>query len=434
MEMVSGVPGAGKTYHMVTFLLKHIEGIKKTSEKQKSKKDIILISNIDGLKMDHLSLESEIGKSLGLRIFPESEMKRFKNEIGRVTDEITKLEKAEQTETKLYLKFKEDLEKKVAFYRKVEEDYQKYCVILSTKQEELAAFFNVKFFEDNYIKKNTAVILCVDEIQRLFGSLSSHSRAAQSIFLFFEMHRHLGIDIIFALQTPTAIPSRITSLCDYHRRAMPKGFASGLGFFLYHEYSGGKALGRYPKKLRIKKKVFEEYKSQDQMQTVKSKNALVPLLMMLLASICMLAAGGVYAMNSFKQNKVVTASGAVEKEEKAKDTVTVKKDQPEKLVASAKDNDIGKDYQEKAKSRVDFSNLIHGVRKKVEKITQKEYEETRVDTFYRCSDDGKQRIMYFYDDRLNEWIEWSRYIPDQNSDRFFKKVSDQVFLMTAIKD
>ncbi len=70
-----------------------------------------------------------------------------------------------------------------------------------------------------YLRANNykRVIYIHDEAQRTFGGIRENKE-----FFFFEYSRHLGIDIFLLVQTVSALPRRLTEVCEYVIDARPR--------------------------------------------------------------------------------------------------------------------------------------------------------------------------------------------------------------------
>jgi zona occludens toxin len=96
IRIIDGVPGTGKTYYAVKHLLDKYFDYDKSIEDYVPKKPVTLISNIDDLALDHISLKEEMNAAGGVVEFFKEEYQeqyrhKFESQIVYVIDEAQKL-------------------------------------------------------------------------------------------------------------------------------------------------------------------------------------------------------------------------------------------------------------------------------------------------------------------------------------------------------
>jgi ssDNA-binding Zn-finger/Zn-ribbon topoisomerase 1 len=119
----------------------------------------------------------------------------------------------------------------------------------------------MKALRDKYPDKK--IIIAVDECQRYF-----HRRFYdREAFFAFEYHGHFGIDIYLISHNSSKLAPDIINLIEYEIRAVPRSYS--IGGFNYLEKQGYEVFGR--KFLRKKKDIFNLYRSQFAAESEKIK-------------------------------------------------------------------------------------------------------------------------------------------------------------------
>ena len=114
------------------------------------------------------------------------------------------------------------------------------------------------------------VIYLIDEAQGLFP----YKFYGPRVFLFFQKHRHLGMDIYLITQDAEHMAKGLRSLAEYHIKAVRRSL-SLMGEFRYHyaDPTTGEVWRR--KTLKRDRRVFAFYRSMESQETEKHKS--VPL-------------------------------------------------------------------------------------------------------------------------------------------------------------
>ena len=118
-----------------------------------------------------------------------------------------------------------------------------------------AGMLNYEKCKEYMLERNfKRAIMIVDESQNYFNGLKE-----QEIFYFFEMHRHIGMDIFLICHSVPDMPKRLIGLCEYIIEAVVR--TKTLVGFQYNmlDKTTGKVMQRSV--LRADQRVFSVYKS-----------------------------------------------------------------------------------------------------------------------------------------------------------------------------
>jgi len=198
IKVVTGIPGSGKTYYALREVtLKNYEYCKDFHEwKPKEGSKLHLITNMKGLKLPHIQFDDLLRR-----------------------ENIT--------------------------YRD---------------------FFTCSYME-KYVEKNGHTTIILDEAQRYFPSdfrdeknVKGGANPDNSVFYFFEYHRHIGVDIYLLAQMWTRMNPQIVGLCEYQIDAQKRTLAVG-NELSYKFMSGFDVIGST--RLLLDKKITSLYKSID---------------------------------------------------------------------------------------------------------------------------------------------------------------------------
>jgi len=234
IKFVSGVPGSGKSYYVMReVILKHFQYNNEFHEwEKKSDSPLNIITNIDGLRLPHISFESHL-KEKGIsytQFFTQSYIQKLTEEIGQV------------------------------------------IIILDEAQK----YFPKSFKEDSSIVK-------ANDFQN-------------SVFYFFEYHRHLDCDVYLMAQLWTRMHPDIVGLCEYQVKAVPRTL-SLVGEFRYHLCMGFDVLSRVT--IKADKKIFALYQSTVSGNEVKT-NQIRPIRKYVLLIAAMIVVALFSARQTFK--------------------------------------------------------------------------------------------------------------------------------------
>ncbi len=275
MKINTGVPGSGKTYLMIkSFVDLFCQWNKETElfEMKPEHHDKVLISNIEGLKLDHLDIEtlmSERCMQLARTKWAENVSQYGVEDMDDVIDQF-------------YFEF---LQEKVRWFFSY--DYQK---ALS--------------------EKYGAVIYLIEESQRYFdGKELGRAKWVRDIYFFFEKHRHMGFSIFCDTQHVSKISKGISCLFETETRAKPRTL-SLMGEFKYNEFSDGVKTNQVPIVVRPDKRVYSTYKSMNQEEVVKTKRPAAKILVFVLIMIGLSVSILNYAKNNLGPGDAIAANPA----------------------------------------------------------------------------------------------------------------------------
>lgn len=269
MKLNTGVPGSGKTYLMVkSFIDLFCTWDKETGRfvLKEEHKDKILISNVEGLTLPHLDIETMMNE----RCLQLARTKFIDNSKGQP------IEDNQDVVDEYYYQF---LEEKVRW-----------------------------FFEYNYQKqigdKHGPVIYLIEESQRYFDSKElGRQKWVRDVLFFLEKHRHFGHTIFCDTQHSSKLHKGIVPLFETETRAKPRTL-SVMGEFKYNEYADGAKLNQMPIIVKPDKRIYQTYKSRSHKEDVKTKKPVLKILLfvtvMVLFSLFMLN----YAKNNLGASSV----------------------------------------------------------------------------------------------------------------------------------
>lgn len=266
MKVHTGVPGAGKSFLLVKSfcdLFCNYDNQAGKWEFKPEKKNITLISNIEGLALDHLDLET-LMQDRCLQLARVKFLADFKSghksmdDLADVVDEY----------------YKDFHEEKVRWF--FEMGYQKH----------LAARFG------------GPVVYLIEECQRYFDSKElGRQNWVRDVLFFFEKHRHLGFSLLMDTQHISKIHKGIAVLFEEEIRAKPRTM-SVVGEFRYNSYVDGLKINQVPIVARPDKRIFAAYKSMAAAEDVKTKKPLAKLM----AFVVVVAVAAYCILNYAKSN------------------------------------------------------------------------------------------------------------------------------------
>lgn len=238
MKLNTGVPGAGKTYLMVKSFIdlfctwdKEIERFVLKDEH----KDKVLISNIEGLTLQHYDIETLMNE----RCQQLAKATFIKNIGGNDID----MDSMQDVIDEFYYKF---LDEKVRWFFSY--DYQKQL-----------------------LDKFGPVIYLIEESQRYFDSKElGRANWVRDVLFFFEKHRHFGFSIFCDTQHSTKLHKGIVALFETETRAKPRTL-SVLGEFKYNEYADDVKTNQIPIVVKPDERIYKTYKSMSHKEVVKTK-------------------------------------------------------------------------------------------------------------------------------------------------------------------
>ncbi|MEH0020849.1 MAG: zonular occludens toxin domain-containing protein [Desulfobacter sp.] len=263
MKLHTGVPGSGKTYLLVkSFIDLFCTWDKETGRfiLKDDHKDKILVSNIDGLTIPHLDIETLMNERC-----MQLAKAQFIDNVGK-----HKIEAMEDVIDKYYYEF---LDEKVRWFFNY------------THQKQLA-------------DKHGPLIYLIEESQRYFDSKELGRKPwVRDVHYFFEKHRHFGFSIFMDTQHASKLAKGIAVLFETEIQAKPRTL-SLMGEFKYNEYSDGAKTNQIPIVVKPDKRVFQVYKSMSHKEDVKTKKPALKIL----AFVILMAMLSIFILNYAKNN------------------------------------------------------------------------------------------------------------------------------------
>lgn len=251
MKLHTGVPGAGKSYLLLKSFTETFCSWDKDDghwEIKPQAKNIRLISNIEGLTLDHENLDvliSERCQALARR---------------RVLEESGGVEGFEDVCNTYYLEY---------------------------MQERTRWFFNDEYQQS--LAVDCSLIYLIEESQRYFDTAELGRKPwVRDILYFFERHRHHGVSMFMDTQHSSKLHRGIVALFEEEIRAKPRTL-SVMGEFRYDSYSDGLKTNQMPIIVKPDKRIFAAYQSMTAAEAVKPKRPIFKL-------ICFVAVMGVLAV------------------------------------------------------------------------------------------------------------------------------------------
>lgn len=236
----TGVPGSGKSYLMIKRLLDNFykyDHKKKRFFVRPEFSDFVLISNVEGLKLEHLRLE-------------------------------TMLEVCSKNACDAHI-----LDKNIT-----DIDDIKRCQRLFY-DERLKHFFNYDYWDKQ--PKKTYVFM-IEECQTYFGIHNfTKAKYFDDVIFYFQKHRHLGHSFFLDTQAGSNLNRALYALIESEMQAKPRTL-SVIGEFKYFELSGGHAINTVPKVVRPDKRIFNLYKSMNSLESLKPKKPVAKFFVFLL--------------------------------------------------------------------------------------------------------------------------------------------------------
>jgi len=125
------------------------------------------------------------------------------------------------------------------------------------KQHGVEGVFNVEFWRQ-YCKPGTRNVVIIDECQRYFSSSARHP---DSVWYFFEYHRHLGLDIYLCSQSATSVNRRLLAVIDSYIEAQPPSLQVNRILYLRRDSTTNEVISR--RWLPRRAEVYRLYKSAE---------------------------------------------------------------------------------------------------------------------------------------------------------------------------
>lgn len=219
ITLITGAPGGGKSYLAVKHLLDKYFVLDKETKYYRKKEEICIVTNIDGLKLEHESLSDWMVEAL--------------TESGADLESMGPLEK---------------------------------------RKAQIEAFWAPEY-QTKLMNRYGSIVYLIDEAQQYFDSRFGRLKSARNVLLYFETHRHFGADIFLITQDARKLCMDLRVLAEKEIRALPRS----LNIFKemkYNEYVNGMKANGVPKCVRPSKRIFALYKSMDAKENEKVRSPL----------------------------------------------------------------------------------------------------------------------------------------------------------------
>jgi hypothetical protein len=281
MKIHTGVPGAGKTYLLVksfTDLFCEYDSDTQRFELKPKHQDKILVSNIQGLTLNHLDLETlmmERCETLARARWFENPKSKDIGEMADVIDEF----------------YSEFYEEKIRWF------------FDCAHQEFLA-------------QKHGPLIYLIEESQRYFDTKElGRQKWVRDVLFFFERHRHMGFSILCDTQHISKIHKGIAVLFEVEVQAKPRTL-SVMGEFKYNEITDGMKTNQLPIIVKPDQRIFKVYKSMEASEQIKPKKPVLKIVAFVVA----VAVLGVfiirYAINNLGPDDVIASETIAQGDQK----------------------------------------------------------------------------------------------------------------------
>lgn len=170
LKIITGKPGSGKSYYAVKQIIDNCK-YDPISESYSLNSGILLVCTLDGLRLNYVDFDQTV-KEMGAR---DTDLKRYP---GESDDQF-------QIRNGLY------------------------------------SFFSVPLWQHEIAPKHQKILVVVDEAQRYFPG--SARDIPNSVWYWFEYHRHFGADIILMTQHPSSLHRRVLNIAEHYVEATPPG-------------------------------------------------------------------------------------------------------------------------------------------------------------------------------------------------------------------
>ncbi len=209
LKTVVGVPRSGKSYYVVSSLIKYCD-YDPFAKVYDTKPRHLIVTNIDGLKLNHKTLIQFMDEAIKLN--PQHDLRKYPQE--------------------------------------------------STAQFELrqrlTALFDVEIWQ-RLSKKYDKIVIAIDECQRYFPSFDR--TIPNSVWYWFEYHGHFGADIFIMTQNAESIHKRILAINETFLEAQPPSLRLNPKVIVYNQRDATTNEKVGQQTMKLKKEVFNAYKS-----------------------------------------------------------------------------------------------------------------------------------------------------------------------------
>lgn len=275
MRIHTGVPGSGKSFLLVKSFTEMFCDYNRDEARfvfKEKYKNMVLISNIEGLAIPHEDLEILMNERC-----QQLARVKFLAKLGTKGHEFQDLDDV------------------------VDEYYKDY------HEEKIRHFFNMDYQKHLSARFKGPIVYLIEEAQRYFDTAElGRARWVRDVLFYFEKHRHLGHSLFMDTQHSKKIHSGIVALFEEEIRAKPRAVAAG--GFRYNRFVEGQKVNLKPIIALKDKRIFAAYKSMSAGEAVKTKSALTSIILFVAVMAC--ASYGCYrmAINKIGPDKVEASS------------------------------------------------------------------------------------------------------------------------------